>query len=164
MKRLVLAALLLSTPAYAQAPPPPVPAPPDFQIYGYLDAPAANAVISRSAFEMAGWVLECRSGLQPVSQRVGNVTVNFVSAKDLSVRFVPAAIVPAFSLERPDVARAYEPACHAVGAHVGYWISIPSQNMPPPGDWILQITWITFDGAGRFTPPHTDTRPVTIVP
>jgi hypothetical protein len=134
------------------------PGPDGFQIFTYLDT-VGGPVISRGAGKMVaqGWAFECRSGLQPVTQRIGSLAVAYSDGIRTVApeRFgVPVAIV------RPDVARAYGAYCPAVGSVVGFAVMA---DPPPIGVWMVKIAWVTWDGSGRQTAPIEATLRVTVI-
>lgn len=148
----VLLLLVLGFPAHAQAPPIL-----DFGILSYLDYPRAGDVVRRSQFYLMGWAFECRSGLQPVTQRIGDVTVGFFQPG----RGTVLANYQVFgSWERPDVAAAFRGACPAIGPYVGYGMGIA--NVPPAGVWTVTVAWATQDGAGRVS-QHSAASTFTLI-
>jgi hypothetical protein len=145
----MIAVLILgSASASAQLPDPTV-APADFSIKLAVDYPAANAVVSRKAmaygFAAAGWVFECRSGLQPLTERVGSLSVWW--GEPGGREYHPQDFGLYGFLHRPDVAKAYASACPSVGDYTGFaiWVS----DLPPPGEWDLRVGIATWDGARR---------------
>ena len=138
-------------PASAQ-PAPPADLPRDYLIAGYLD----RAVVSDGRALLQGWVFECRSGLQPVSQRVGSVSVHYAAPG--REPFIPRTIALAAG-ERPDVAAVYQPFCPSVGNRTGYAIVTEA---PPAGTWTARVAWVTFDGRDRQTPPHESSATITV--
>lgn len=123
----------------------------DYRIYGHLDV--VQSLDGSTAFTtampiVAGlWTFECRSGLQPQTQRVGlfaahywRVFGRFGEVEDGSVTLVQVE-------ERKDVAAAYQRTCPAVGPNVGLLLLVSPP--PEPGVWMLQIDAFTTDGAGR---------------
>jgi hypothetical protein len=127
------------------------PAASDFQLIGSLDSVVNATTGSRAVFttnalvSAGGWIFECRSGLQPQTQRIGvfSATYRFVGSDTV----IPAGLFPVEIAARQDVAQAYQFECPAVGAHVGFNVNM----FPPPvqGQWELKLTVTTTDGAGR---------------
>lgn len=160
MNHIALAVTLaiLAAPAAAQTLPP---APPDYVLIGALDLPVQNLVTTRADFRVAGWIFECRSGLQPFTQRVGTVTMRFYQpGTDTSV--FPASYEVDGNIPRADVPPYFAAQCPAVGPYVGYNLKIATTSLPPRGTWDVQLWWFTTDGAGR-TVQHGASRTVTFI-
>lgn len=117
-------------------------APPDFYVLSsvdwanYFPTPTPVVVIS-------GWTFECRSGLQPTTQRQGTVGIAYYPINNAT------PVLPNFkveTLQRTDVAAAFTASCPALGPSVGFWITA---TPPPPGKYVVFVSWLTWDGAGR---------------
>jgi hypothetical protein len=145
MRKLMLALVfvLLALPVSAQ---PNDGGAPNFKVVTHIDWPQEGAVVSRTELHVAGWVHECGSGLQPVTQRIGSVSLRFYNA--ITGNHIPSFTLHG-SLNRPDVAAAYTPSCPAIGPYVGYALTLPPGQAPPPGFWRVDVSWATTDGAGR---------------
>lgn len=116
-----------------------------YKLIGYLDLPAENAIVSRTKpMTAAGWVFECKSGLQPLSQRVGAMAVAFTATG--GSLFVPKTFTLTPIVGRPDVQLAFGSLCPAVGPWTGYGVKV--EDMPPAGAWTLIVSWTTWDGKG----------------
>jgi len=152
----VFALVAVIAPLHAQSPSSALaltPAPPDFYIDGYIDR--VEVVPGSGRVVLLGWAFECRSGLQPATQRLGAFSVHFTAPGQSNV--IPATMTIGIG-ERPDVAAVYEPYCPAVGQHVCYAITVPA---PSAGVWTARLSWVTWDGAGRIA-LHNDARTVTV--
>jgi hypothetical protein len=133
-------------PASAQTGPPRE-LPPDFWIASYVDI--ATATTGGRAV-LQGWAFDCRTGLQPFTQRPGTLMLHFAAPGRAS--FVPSSFTIWGGGERPDVAAVYQPQhCPSVGSFTGFAIV---SDAPPAGTWRAVVSWVAFDGAGRQTPPH----------
>lgn len=140
---------VLVSPAGAQTLPP---APSDFRLYGSLDVVvssdgSSSLSLSRPVI-LDGWLFECRSGLQPQTQRVGEFSIQYW--RIYHHPFGEIYIMPPSStavVGRPDVMPVFQSACPAVGGHTGFHLAVP----PPPedGNWTLELVVSTTDGAGR---------------
>jgi hypothetical protein len=146
-------ALLLSFSTMARAQTPLTPAPSDYQLIGSLDR-VANATTGTGSFttnalvSTGGWIFECRSGLQPQTQRIGTFSAEYRRIlNDGTDIVIPAGVMAVEIAAREDVAKAYQFDCPAIGPHVGFNLSI----FPPPvqGQWELKLIVTTADGAGR---------------
>lgn len=149
-------ALLLSAPAAAQTLPP---APADYALIGALDVPVENLTTTRANFRVSGWIFECRSGLQPFTQRLGNVTLRFFRG---GTSFFPPKYDVEGNIMRADVPPYFTPQCPSVGPYVGFNVTMPTYALPPQGTWELQLWWWTTDGAGRVI-WHNVNRTVTFI-
>jgi hypothetical protein len=148
MKRILVAValvLLFAVPGGAQTP-----ASPDFYLRGYVDmviSATGSTTLSRNAGQLVsvGWLFECRSGLQPVTQRVGAAVVYYTN--DAGERFTPTHF-QIITTVRPDVEAYWQRigACPAIGPNVGF---AAYADAPGPGFWIMHVTVATWDGAGR---------------
>ena len=141
---LIIIGLLLSlgAPATAQAPPAP---PADFQLIGSLDIAVALGSDPHPVVG-AGWIFDCRSGLRPVLERVGSVSMKMVHNPD-GVPVFPSVRVEPSPMPRTDVLAAYSSKCPSMGAYTGYFVI--ADMPPPPGWYTVTIAWATWDGTGR---------------
>ncbi len=135
--------------AHAQAPPP---APADFVVVGSLDVVidgvnGGDQPTTSDPVIVAGWTFECRSGLQPKTQRLGEIHAFYKSIDKPAEDPVEVKASLLLTVARPDVAAVYQPYCPAVGANVGFVAVIP----PPPafGTWTLQLVVSATDSADR---------------
>lgn len=127
-------------------------APADFKVCGHLDAiSGANVtaeMTTRTLVNVGLWVFECRSGLQPQTQRVGTVYARWWRLLSPQHGQSEQVIVQApATAPRPDVAAAYAATCPAIGQDVGlnFLVAPPTEA----GIWTLDIVVTTSDGAGR---------------
>jgi len=151
---LVAAVVIVTvTPAAAQIALPRDP-PADFWIASYVDR---AVVMDDGRVLLQGWSFDCRTGLQPATQRIGSVTVHYSAPG--GQRYIPDTFQLWGGGERPDVASVYAPHCPSVGPFVGYGIIATA---PPAGVWTVTVSWVAFDGAGRQTPPHASSAAITV--
>jgi hypothetical protein len=118
--------------------------PTDFVLYGSLDV---VIVLNQGAHPViaSGWIFDCRSGLRPVLERVGSVSMLMVRDGDQSA-FFPNVRVEA-ATARPDVLAAYGAACPSMGQETGY--TLIADIPPPSGGYVVYVAWATWDGAGH---------------
>ena len=155
-----LAVAVPAAPARAQGPVSPVcaapidgvPTPTDFRVCGQIDqvvpADGSPTLTTTTPVGIGAWVFECRSGLQPATQRLGTITAlwwRMLGPQHGEVDGGP--VTTATVAVRADVAAAYQSLCPAMGAAVGLNLTVP----PPSeaGIWTLDLVVTTTDGAGR---------------
>lgn len=155
---LCLLALFLTGATVGAQAPTTTTAPADYGLLGYVDYPREDQVLRRSEFYVMGWMFECRSGLQPFTQRIGDITIGFFAPGQGNK--LPGRLEVFGGWERPDVAAAFSGACPSVGKFVGYGLGVT--GLPPAGTWTLTVSWITWDGAGR-PRQHTESRTITLI-
>lgn len=122
----------------------------DYKILSHIDSPTRDTFVVQDSKNSArlvigGWGFECRSGLQPFTQRVGDYGVffrNVATGEDI----MPDT-VRVYNGARPDVGRAFASLCPAVGDWTGY--STVVTGLPKPGNYWMYALWATFDGKGR---------------
>lgn len=149
---IAVVAVSLAAPVHAQSPS--ELAPGAYRLYGSLDvvipADGGATFTTVTPVVLAGWVFECRSGLQPQTQRVGEF-VAYWSRRLPGSSFgeVQTATLSAvyYVAQRPDVVLVYRNTCPAVGPNVGFLV----MATPPdePADWTLNLGVTTVDGAGN---------------
>lgn len=152
---LVVLALVASASIARAQSPTELPAPDDFKVYGSLDivmpVDASDTFTTAKSVIMAGWVFECRSGLQPQTQRVGQFSA-YWSRRLGDSRFGEvqwADISAVYVAQRPDVPIARRDTCPSVGQNVGFYVvAAPPDEQ---ADWTLNLAVTTFDGAGHST-------------
>lgn len=165
---LVVLVVAVLTPSAARAQ-----APSDFKVFGSLDLVVDSATGSQETFTVGtpiwytGWAGECRSGLQPQTQRVGRFAVQYARVVPGAPPEKPAEpptppVLPVFTVQRPDAAAVVSGQCPAIGPHIGYWVLAPAP--PEPGDWYLWFLVITTDGAGREASFESQPRIITVLP
>lgn len=137
---------------------------PDFAIHAHIDLPREFALVPRAQpLVIHGWAFECRSGLQPSTQRVGDIAVRFVSVQNQRVSFTPkVGSVTLLNTFRPDVGLAFGFACQSVGSAAGYALIVT--DLPPRGSWHLEVLIDTFDGRGRVITNLQHRRIVVVEP
>lgn len=147
---LIVVALASASTAYAQSPT--SLAPDAFTVYGSLDVViSGNGSASLSLDQpliLAGWAFECRSGLQPQTQRVGTFSVAYMRVyRPRFGEIESASISGPWVNVRPDVALARNGMCPSVGDNTGFVLvaSPPSEA----GYWTMVLNVATTDGAGH---------------
>src|SRR5262245_6705700 len=95
------------------------------------DDPLGSHLTTSDPLWLTGWTVECRSGLQPQTQRLGQFSAYWTRRSGPLEEVQRSTILAApIIVERQDVAKALSPSCSAVGPHVGYWILVT-----PPSEW-----------------------------
>jgi hypothetical protein len=134
-----------------------LPAHPDFKIMMNVDSPVVMQYVSRSQpLVIGGWTFECLSGLQPSTQRVGDIAVRFQNV-NTGAEFLPVT-VKLYNGVRSDVGLAFSGACPAVGSYTGF--SLVVTGLPPANMYQMTVLVDTWDGAGR---PLVEKQKITVI-
>jgi hypothetical protein len=133
--------------------------PADFRLEGSLDV----AQPSGSQIALGGWIFDCRSGLQPITERVGSVSVAFYPDSGFGGAsfgpLVPVHYQVLGGFQRDDVLAGKGAACPSMGNRVGYWIFV--SDTLPAGRYTVHVAWVTWDGAQRQV-SHLATKTIVI--
>lgn len=157
----VVASLSVAVPAQAQM------TPADYRLLGSLDIVVDSATGSQDTFTVgtpiwySGWNGECRSGLQPQTQRVGTFSIRYSRVDRIGAPQKPPVLAP-FTVQRPDAAAALTGDCPAIGPNIGYWLLAPGPT--EAGDWYVSLFVTTTDGAGRQAIWESESRIITVSP
>lgn len=166
---LLLGLTLLATPASAQdrdrfgvTSPSGLVALPDFFVTAHVDVPnMANGIplISKAdgPLVVGGWAFECRSGLQPATQRTGDLAVSLM---DVNTGAQPSYTVRTVTGDRADVGRYFRFFCPALGNTAGFSLLVDLTNVPP-GMYKFSVLADAFDYAGRLA--WYQPKPITII-
>lgn len=153
---LLTGVVLLSAPAHAQQVG-------EFRVHAHIDLPAAMEFVypSKGPLVIHGWAFECQSGLQPQTERAGTIGVTFVNTTSGEEYTPRLGSVHLFNGSRPDVGRAFQAACPALGSNAGYALVV--DDLPPPGPWQIRVFVGTFNGRRQPKIAPIQTRTIFVV-
>ncbi len=168
----ILVTLIAAAPAHAQTETERYPG--AFAVEGSLDlvvaldgsvatADPTTSHLSRSQqIWIAGWAFECRSGLQPQTQRIGQFNVTFTRTRGSFGEMQQSIVSTPVVVARADVVAARQGDCPSVGPNVGFWALVT----PPDdwGPWTMNLEISTTDGAGHIAWMPTQRKDVFIWP